>query len=258
MKRIMQSLSLALLLLLLAGGPHAQEAATPKRWLVTDYVLKPGMQMQHEALGRRFREAAETLEWETPWFASSTIASDTPRFSVAIPIDSMTMFAEPESLIARAEGPEGLAEVLEIASETYESVTTRIAFERPDLGREGPEMDTPPVGYWSIRVRIRPGTQGTYEDYLRSIVQASSDSQYWNAFQGWAGGANVFVANIPIWDWSDMDGPPGPSVIQRLRSEFGDRRGNAIYESGTGVMEDLQIELFRWRWDQSWFAGNDG
>ena len=257
MNKLIRSTLVGLCALMLAAASFGAEGGAPQRWLVTTYEPEPGMQMQHEMLARRYVAAADAIDWERPWFVSATILSDTPRYVVAIPVDSMAMFGTQPNILAEAEGPDAMAEVLEIASETYEHVSSGMAVHRPDLGIAPPERDGPPVGYWSIRVKVKPGGEQAYQDYLRAIVEAS-DEQYWNLFQGGFGSAGWWVANIPVWDWADLDQPPGPGIAARLREQFGDRRGGRIYADGSALIEEMHVDLMRWRWDLSWMpqAGN--
>jgi hypothetical protein len=246
----------SLLLLALAAPLALAEEDMPLRWLVTTYEVKPGMQGHHEQLARRYVAAARATDWASPWFTSTSVFSEEPRYAVAIPIRTMEMFAAPPTLIVDAEGPDAIAEIQEIASRTYERVESTMAVYRADLSHPAPEGDAPPVGYMQIRARVSPGMNEAYEDYIRSIVQASDD-EYWSLFVGAFGEATWYVANVRIDSWAQMDGGPGTSIPARLRAEFGEGQGNRMQADGAALIDEMHVDLMRWRPDLSWAPDAD-
>jgi hypothetical protein len=104
-------------------------------------------------------------------------------------------------------------------------------------------------GFWRIlEVKIRPGTDEAYEDFVKKIIEAhdkANSPAYWAGYQvvvGKPGGTYRFVRSFEKWADLDSDRPSNLAV---LIGAFGEKEGKRMLNEGMRNVEGTMTRIWR-------------
>ena len=149
---------------------------------------------------------------------------------------------KPEPLLAEAFGQEEAARVVAMFAESVKSTRVQAFIPRPDLSRIKETGDHEVV--WTVLITVNPGMVAQYERYLEQLVEATEkidSDRHWFTYAPSAGSANLFRIAIPM-QWTDLDSS-GMPIPERLTKAFGERKSQAIQESGRAAVAHIETLL---------------
>ncbi len=148
----------------------------------------------------------------------------------------------PEPLLVQAFGDEEAGRIVAMFAESVKGTAVQAFIPRADLSRTR-ELDSFEV-VWTVLITVKPGMADQYEEYLKQVVEATTQAdpgRFWFTYAPSAGAANVYRIAIPM-NWTDLD-RRGLPIAERLEKAFGERRAAAIMEQGRSATEHVESLL---------------
>ena len=230
----------------------------PNFWVQKSFLIPNDAIDAFEDLLRRSVAWAETGASVPSWRTMVHRGEDASRYLVLLPdrrsgglfrrkvperVGELVGAVEPETLDALLDGS------------VRSSRSLRLGAFEPSMN--APPQLPPPIGFWSLEVRVAADDEAAYRAYLDQVAEAFGEQHPPHLFFGWyPESRGWFVLLYPVPTAAERTLAPSALLRAELRAHFGAERAAEIHRARDALVLDLSETYYEFREDLG-RAGDD-
>lgn len=228
----------------------AQDAKPPAREFlnITVVTVRPEMVPEFEQMIKTEYNPAVVKGGSTESGVWETMFGDGFQYYFVAPVGKFAQFDGPGPLV-KGLGESGAKAFFAKASKMVTGIRSFIIQTRPEMSY-APEMKAPPNVAVAVTIRVKPGKNAEFENYMTNdqlpVIKRSGIAGFWVSKLVFGGNTNEYNLLVLQENFADLD--KGPPVYRVLKPEEALKLEQKM---PAGVVENVELQVMRYNPDLS-------